>query len=357
MKKLFAPIEQRTGQGAESAVSAIARQGIDAPEIQNLLKAHESLKKSGAAVPGISGIMDDLRSGIVSPFLDKSGRGIIQPDQAVKLSERLIEIEKQTPGSLAKLGFGSTKELNDFAQMMRKLGSAGGEEQTEKILRAGIPGIAVVSASLDQLPNFKNAEKLINYLQREARSGNASAIEASNRIRAKAIEDVLVMMSQGRRSVNLDEILNTMGDRQRAYTLRTLIGDPTFDFIEKNMLPGFRIMAETERTAGRAGTTVGGAQTEELIRGGERTLAALTTGKLSKAAETIIDTLYRNQKYNSLSRLLAESAGTTGLRSKANRLRSMERMILAPSNAAERLVHDQINEALQEDQQQAGSPE
>lgn len=346
VKKLFAPDTMRTGQGAESAVRGISAQGLDAPEINNLLTAHETLRKSGAAVPALDTVFSDIRAGIVSPYVDKL-TGNFQKGAFEDLAKQLAEIEQQTPGTLSKLGFGSRKELNDFIVFLRASKDAG-PEATEKLLRTGVPGWTLVSASLDSMPNVRTANTLKNYLQREAAAGNVLAQEAQQKITSKALEDLLIMSSEtGDRVLNISKALKAMGDPKQRETLRTLIGDRNINIIDSQFGPGMKIMAETKELAGRAGTTVGGAAVEQSVGSVERFGSQVTTGRFGKAIETVVDALYRNMKYSVLAKWMAAGAGTTGLKSKAATYRTMERILTAPGTPAERAIQQSVEAAMQ----------
>jgi len=359
VKRLFASDTMRTGQGAEAAVSGIRRQGLDAPEIANLLKAHESLKASGAVVPSIKPILSNLRAGIISEFVDPQTGGILQ-DGLQGLSKRLLEIERQTPGSLTKLGFGSTGELSDFVMFLRKNKDLAGPEATEKLLRTGTPGFTVVSTALDMAPNVQTAKTMMNYLQRQALAGNAAAVDALQGVRARAIEELLLTTSGGTRQFSLASSLNELADPVRRDQIEAIIGPDLIKTIDTQLVPGMRVMAESERAAGRAGTTVGGAQIEELISGTERGAANLASGRPGAAMLAAIYTLFRNRKYNALANLMAGGAGSTGLRTKAGKLRAWDRILNAPGTTGERAINSSIREALREtieEQQQEPSPE
>jgi len=345
VKKLFAPDTMRTGQGAESAVRGISAQGLDAPEINNLLTAHETLRKSGAAVPALDTVFSDIRAGIVSPYVDKL-TGNFQKGAFEDLAKQLAEIEKQTPGTLGKLGFGSRKELNDFIVFLRASKDAG-PEATEKLLRTGVPGWTLVSASLDSMPNVRTANTLKNYLQREAAAGNVLAQEAQQKITSKALEDLLVMTTKGERRLNLEQALNTLKDPKQRETLRSLVGDRLITILDTQFQPGMKVMAETEQLAGRAGTTVGGAAVEQSVQSAEKFGSQLTTGRFGNAVQTAVDALYRNMKYSVLAKWMAAGAGTTGLKSKAATYRTMERIMTEPATAYERAIQQSIEAATQ----------
>jgi hypothetical protein len=353
VKRLFASDTMRTGQGAESAVRGISAQGLDAPEIKNLLTAHETLKKSGAVVPSLDTVFSDIRAGIVSPYVDKL-TGNFQQGAFEDLAKLLSGIESQTPGTLTKLGFGSRKELNDFIGLLRASKDAG-PEATEKLLRSGIPGWTLISASLDSMPNVRTANALKNHLQKEAASGNVMAQEAQQKITSKALEDLLVMTTKGNRRLNLEQALNTLKDPKQRETLRSLVGDRLLRILDTQFQPGLKVMSETEQLAGRAGTTVGGAAVEQSVQSAESFLSQLTTGKFGRAIQTAIDALYRNTKYKVLADWMAVGAGSTGLKSKAGTLRSMERILTAPGTASERAIQQSIKSAME--QQQEPSPE
>lgn len=345
VKRLFALDTMRTGQGAESAVRGISAQGLDAPEINNLLTAHETLRKSGAAVPALDTVFSDIRAGIVSPYVDKL-TGNFQKGAFEDLAKQLAEIERQTPGTLGKLGFGSRKELNDFIVFLRASKDAG-PEATEKLLRTGVPGWTLVSASLDSMPNVRTANTLKNYLQREAAAGNVLAQEAQQKITSKALEDLLVMTTKGERRLNLEQALNTLKDPKQRETLRSLVGDRLITILDTQFQPGMKVMAETEQLAGRAGTTVGGAAVEQSVQSAEKFGSQVTTGRFGNAVQTAVDALYRNMKYSVLAKWMAAGAGTTGLKSKAATYRTMERIMTEPATAYERAIQQSINAATQ----------
>jgi len=359
VRKLFAPDTMRTGQAAEAAVSGIRRQGLDAPEIANLLKAHESLKASGAVVPRIDPILSNIRSGIISEFVDPV-TGAIQPKSFEGLAERLLEIERQTPGSLSKLKFGSTGELSDFVMFLRKYKNLAGPEATEKLLSTGTPGFTVVSTALDMAPNVQTAKTMMNYLQRKALVGNAAAVDALQGVRARAIEELLLTTSGGTRQFSLASSLNELANPVRRDQIEAIIGPDLIKTIDTQLVPGMRVMYDTERAAGSAGTTVGGAQIEELISGTERGAANLASGRPGTALLSAVSTLFRNRKYNALANLMAGGAGSTGLRTKAGKLRAWDRILNAPGTTGERAINSSIREALREtieEQQQEPSPE
>ncbi len=359
VRSLFAPETRRTGQGTQSAVSAIGRQGLDAPEIDNLVQLHQSLRSSGAVVPSINPILSNIRAGILSEFVDQETRAI-RPDAFEALATRLAGIENQTPGSLSRLGFGNRNEIRNFVNFLRESRNLTGPQATEELLRTGTPGWTVVSASLDMAPNVRTAETMMNYLQRQAATGNAAAADALQGVRARAIEELLLTTAGGTRQFSIGRALNELADPVRRAQIEAIIGPRLINTIDTQLVPGMEVMDEAARAAGRAGTTVGGAQIEELISGAERGAANLASGRPGTALLSAVSTLFRNRKYNALANLMAGGAGSAGLRTRAGQLRAWDRILNAPGTTGERAINSSIREALREtieEQQQEPSPE
>lgn len=350
VKRLFARQTQKTGQGTEAAVSGILAQGLDAPEISNLLRLRESLQARGVPVPSTASTFADIRAGILEKYIDPATSNI-RPNAFEEMAADLAKIERQTPGSLSRLGFGSQDQLRDFIVFLRASRNARSQDATEQLLQQGVPGWTLISAALDAVPNVRTAETLKTYLQRRASAGNPEAIQIQQQIRARALEELFITQNNaaGMRGsvVGIRKALDQIDNPDRRRVLQTLLGDQLINIIETQFVPGLRLINESGVSAGRSGSTTGGQAIQQGVETVERMGTAASTGDAGGLVKTVVGSLYRNGKYWALANLFAGGAGSAGLTTRAGQLRRMERILTAPGTPAERAIQQSIEAAMQ----------
>ena len=129
-------------------------------------------------------LVDITRSGIVDRSVDAATGDI----DFTKLASDLNSIERTSPGSLAKLGFGSRDELNRFIRYTERLPEAQktGPEAILKLLQTETPaGTAVASRAISALPDVATLDTVMNALQKRATAGSKSASDALLNVRAR----------------------------------------------------------------------------------------------------------------------------------------------------------------------------
>lgn len=347
VRRLFAPETQRTGQGAAQAGQAVLRQGLDAPEIKNLIDAYSELKSRGAAVPSIAPIQDRIQAALIEGAIDPV-TGSFAKGSLPKLAETISNVERQTPGSLSRLGFGSPKEIKQFTRFLEESKDVSGPEAVSQLLSRGRIGFRVVSAALDQMPDVKSLEGLVQSIQRQASSGNKLAADALIKLRAQEIEDVLVKAKSGERVLSLEEALNTFANPAKRAKVETILGKPLVDLIDKQLLPGMQIMREAEKAAGRAGSTVGGAATEELISGFTGAIGKGLAGQFGRAAMRLMDSLLNERKYALMSQILSKGAGVSGLQSKKRFWERLNAIGSRPKSQQEAAISEMLGDTFEE---------
>jgi hypothetical protein len=327
----FKPERMETAQMAESVRGRVAKQGVETPAFQNAITLLDDLKAAGAqGVPDSKKLADITRSGIVDRSLNAE-TGELNLRQ---LANDLNNIEQQSPGGLAKLGFGTTQELKRFVRFVTGLPEAEkvGPEKIVQLLNTETPaGFAIASRAVQTLPDVATVDTVISALQRRA-PGSKAAKEALDSIRAREIEDLLLEVRGGRRGAATGAV-GILADPDNRSRVERILGPQLLSSIENTFIPGFRVMEEARQAAGQAGSTVRGAAFEKVGRKASELPIQAAAGKGAAGALSFLGSMVDAGGYALVSKVIAKGAGVSGMRSRRDFLNDIVRISQLPSAA------------------------
>jgi len=329
VSQAFKPERMETAQMAESIRGRVAKQGVETPAFQNAITLLDDLKAAGAqGVPDSKKLVDITRSGIVDRSLNAE-TGELNLRQ---LANDLNNIEQQSPGGLAKLGFGTTQELKRFVRFVTGLPEAEkvGPEKIVQLINQETPaGFAVASRAVQALPDVATVDTVISALQRRATGGSKAAKEALDSIRAREIEDLLLEVRGGRRGAATGAV-GLLADPDNRSRIERIVGPKLLSDIENTFIPGFRVMEEARQAAGQAGSTVRGAAFERVGRKVAELPVQAAGGKGAPGALSFLGSMADAAGYALVSKAIAKGAGVSGMRSRRDFLNEMARISQLP---------------------------
>lgn len=317
----FKPETQRTGQMAGTLSSEVQRQGINAPAYENLVSLIDDLGKSGAkGAPSSSEVATLVRSALVEPSVNVNTGDI----DFTKLADTLNTVERQSPGALSKLGFGSKSQLDRFVKLTNELKDKPGPEKLMALLDSKSPtGIQVASKAIGMLPNLSDVGSLVNHLEKLSVS-NPQAAAGLQSLRASEIERLLVeTTASGGRGARTD-IIGELAKPEVADRYKTILGENLFNRIKDDFIPGYKQLLEYKQAAGQAGATVRGAAEEQLVSGAGQAVAGAVTGRPGAGALGMVGDLINLGMYQTAAKVLAKAGGATGYKSRADFLKTLE---------------------------------
>ncbi len=325
----FKPERMETAQMAESIRGRVAKQGVETPAFQNAITLLDDLKAAGTqGVPDSKKLADITRSGIVDRSLNPETREL----NLRQLASDLNNIEQQSPGGLAKLGFGTTQELKRFVRFVTGLENAEkvGPEKIVQLLNTETPaGFAVASRAVQTLPDVATVDSVISALQKRAVGGSKMAKETLDSIRAREIEDLLLEVRGGRRGAATGAV-GILADPTERDRIERILGPKLLSDIEKTFIPGFRVMEEAREAAGQAGSTVRGAAFERATRKAAGLPVQIAAGMGGSGVLEMLSSLADLGTYALVSKAIAKGAGVSGMRSRRDFFNEMARIAELP---------------------------
>jgi hypothetical protein len=338
----------KPGTTASRMAGEVAEEGLEAPSYTNLIDLFEGLKKQGVAgVPDTAPIRDALREGLLNQVITRPGNQVVVNFQ--KLAELAGQVESQSPGALKQLGLGSMDDLNTLIRFKAFRDAEPGIDTIVQAINSRTPiGNAIGVRALQDLKDVADIKSVVNALERKAigtggQAGSKEAAEALVQARANAINELLIKTDELGKSPRLAALKDVL-DPNEMRRFREIVGPKTMNFIENQMIPGFRRIKLAEEAAGQAGSTVRGAAEEQAI--GSITKApviAATGGSLGplRAAGNLIYDLYSLKKYDLLSKVLSRSGGATGFRNRAAQLSRLQQLTEGqPATQVIRMLND-----------------
>ena len=308
----FTPETKATGTMGEKALQEVSRFGADAPYVANLTSLLDDLSKAGVkGVPSSRPILDQIRAGLVKEAR-LNGTG---PLDMVKLESTLLGVESQMPGSLAKLGLSNIDDIKQAAKFQREAGEAlskGKYSTLESLLPKGTPARLY---AIQALSSLKNQQKAMSYLAAEAMA-DPTAAKALQDLRSRYLNDLLIELTVDGTKPRLDAISDLLNKAEIQQEARTILGDSAVDSLLKDIIPGFKRLAEYEIAKGGAGSATKASQQMRLTESVARGVSQAATNP-QQAATTIIGNYLALGAYSTVAKILSSSIGSSGLRSRA----------------------------------------
>ena len=321
VESAFQGIRGKPEQMLERIGSDVLKSGVSSSDYRGITKLLDNLKDVGVeGIPDRSDINSLVQQYIATKSLGKNG----QIDNQ-KLLGYLNGIERTSPGSMKKLGFGDIADLEnfdvvkglvnrstnqagdvDYRNLLTKLSVMGSEDPSKlKALGLGtiqdidslnriaanmgeeastaakarefaksdtMAGYQISERILGLLDDSKDIKSVMNALQEQVVSGSTpelrkQASQALVNTRASAVEDLMFGrtpqgVSKGARSLDLENVKNTLKDKSSRERYADILGSNLISKIENDFIPALDIIAERQKMAGGAGQTTGGALVE-----------------------------------------------------------------------------------------------
>jgi len=321
VESAFRGIKGKPEQLLENLGADVLKYGVSSSNYRGIADLMENLKSVGVeGIPDRSEINSLVQQYIATQSLGKNGKLDNQ-----KLLGYLNGIERTSPGSMKKLGFGDIADLEnfdvvkglidrsknqagdvDYRGLLTKLSVMGSEDPSKlKALGLGtiqdidslnriaanmgdeastaakarefaksdtLAGYQVSERILGLLDDSKDIKSIMNVLQEQVVSGSTpelrkQAAQALINTRASAVEDLMFGrtpqgVSKGARSLDLESVKNTLKDKSSRERYTDILGSNLISKIENDFIPALDIIAERQKMAGGAGQTTGGALVE-----------------------------------------------------------------------------------------------
>jgi hypothetical protein len=341
VESAFAGVKATPEKMLERIGSSVVTSGASASDYRGITDLMDNLKAIGVeGVPDRSEINGLVQQYIATKSLGKNG----QIDNQ-KLLGYLNGIERTSPGSMKKLGFGDIADLEnfdvvktlvkqstnaagdvDYRGLLTKLSVMGSEDPSKlKALGLGtiqdidslnriasnmgeeastaakakefaksdtLAGYQVSERILGILDDSKDIRSVMNVLQDQVVSGATPELrkQAANALvntRASAVEDLLFGrtsggVSKGARSLDLQGIKDALKNKSSRERYADILGPNLLSKIENDLIPGLEIISERQRMAGGAGQTTGGTLIERGAMAGLK--GPLALGGIAGAA-------------------------------------------------------------------------
>ena len=322
VESAFRGIKAKPEQMLETLGEDVLKSGTSSSNYKGIADLMENLKSVGVeGIPGRSDINSLVQQYIATKSLGKNG----QIDNQ-KLLGYLNHIERTSPGSMKKLGFGDIADLEnfdvvkglvnrstnqagdvDYRNLLTKLSVMGSEDPSKlKALGLGtiqdidslnriaanmgeeastaakarefaksdtMAGYQISERILGLLDDSKDIKSVMNALQEQVVSGSTpelrkQASQALVNTRASAVEDLLFGrtaegVSKGARNLDFQRLKDTLKDRAARERYTDILGSNLISKIENELMPGLEIINQRMQTAGGAGQSVGGTAIEK----------------------------------------------------------------------------------------------
>jgi len=321
VESAFQGIRGKPEQMLERIGADVLKSGVSSSDYRGITKLLDNLKDVGVeGIPSRSDINSLVQQYIATKSLGTNGKLDNQ-----KLLGYLNGIERTSPGSMKKLGFGDIADLEnfdvvkglvnrstnqagdvDYRNLLTKLSVMGSEDPSKlKALGLGtiqdidslnriaanmgeeastsakarefaksdtMAGYQISERILGLLDDSKDIKSVMNALQEQVVSGSTpelrkQASQALVNTRASAVEDLMFGrtpqgISKGARSLDLESVKNTLKDKSSRERYTDILGSNLISKIENDFIPALDIIAERQKMAGGAGQTTGGALVE-----------------------------------------------------------------------------------------------
>ena len=322
VESAFRGIKGKPEQMLERIGESVVRYGTSASDYRGITDLMENLR-----AVGVEGVPDRSEiNGLVQQYIATQSRGKNGQIDNQKLLGYLNGIERTSPGSMKKLGFGDIADLEnfdvvknlvkqstnaagdvDYRGLLTKLSVMGSEDPSKlKALGLGtiqdidslnrivsnmgeeassaakakefarsdtMAGYQISERILGLLDDSKDIRSVMNVLQDQVVSGATPELrkQAANALvntRASAVEDLLFGrtsggVSKGARSLDFQSLKDTLKDRSARERYTDILGSNLISKIENELMPALEIINQRTQTAGGAGRSVGGTAIEK----------------------------------------------------------------------------------------------
>lgn len=331
----------REGENAPKLASQIAQdvmsEGAITSRYNNVVTLFRDLASDGVPnVPTTTELNTAIRQAVVSKARDPLTRAI----DFEQLAPVVKQMEVQSPGTASKLGFGSVKELEEFAQRIGQLREAIPSQQIAKITKlideGNTVGIWTGAGSINRLEQLADRRAMMNALQAATRNGTpkarAAAADAIRSAQMSFMDETFDLSGQGR--INPEQALQRWYASVQNGTAETILGKNAVGIVNDTIVPGLKTIGEAFVESKSVGGWSRGMQVTAAANVGKRTAERLLEGQPVKAATGLSAGSLMELGYDQLAKVIVRGAGVSGLRSKAATMRVISKLASMPKAAA-----------------------
>ena len=336
------------GERAEGMVDQIANEiaskGIDTQRYKNIVKLFEDLRADPNGVPGVpdaKSLNESIRQALIGNAITDKVSGKVDFE---KLAQTLSQAESQQSGTIARLGFGSIRELKEYAQKMPQyLGAASKQDVStlEKLIKSDNTfAINQAKYLLQNLSDAPSISGMMETLIDRATSGNKAAADAVRSIRSKYLQEMFAVPSIDPKApdiVRWDEAIKNFKDSLANTTkvgARQILGPDIIKTIQTEYLPALEIMAKAQREVRNVGMVGRGQSLTTAAQATGQAVSQTAAGNIGTALGYLGGKLSAEVMYPLVSKILTRNAGISGMRSQAARMRVFEKLLKMPRPAA-----------------------
>ena len=326
----------REGEKMPTIAAQIAQdvmsEGAATSKYNNVVTLFKDMARDGVPnVPTTTELNTAMRQAIVARARDSFTRGI----DFEKLVPIVKEMEAQSPGTAAKLGFGSTKELEEFAKrvgQLREVPSKQIAQITSLIDEGNKAGMWAGASAINRLEQVADRKAIMDALRGRSANGSKPATEAIRSAQMSFMDETFDLSAQGR--INPEEALQRWYAAVKDGTAETMLGEPAVKVVNDTIVPGLKAIGEAFVESKGVGGWSKGMQVTAAANVGRRTAEQMMQGNVIKGAIGMAAGSALEIGYDLLAKVIVRGAGVSGLRSNQATLRVIEKLASMPKAAA-----------------------
>lgn len=327
----------REGENAPKLAAQIAQdvmsEGAMASKYNNVVSLFKDMASDGVLnVPTTTELNTAMRQAVVAKARDPLTRAI----DFEQLAPVVKQMEVQSPGTASKLGFGSVKELEEFAQRVGQLREAIPSQQIAKITKliddGNKAGMWVGAGAVNRIQQVADRRAIMDALRARAVAGSKPASEAIRSAQMSFMDETFDLSGQGR--INPEEALQRWYASVKDGTAETILGKNAVGIVNDTIVPGLKTIGEAFVESKSVGGWSRGMQVTAAANVGKRTAERLLEGQPVKAATGLSAGSLMELGYDQLAKVIVRGAGVSGLRSKAATMRVISKLASMPKAAA-----------------------
>jgi hypothetical protein len=257
------------------ATQSLGKNGqIDNQKLLGYLNGIERTSPGSMKKLGFGDIADLENFDVVKNLVKQSTNAAGDVDYRGLLT-KLSVMGSEDPSKLKALGLGTTQDIDSLNRIVSNMGEeASSAAKAKEFARSDtMAGYQISERILGLLDDSKDIRSVMNVLQDQVVSGATPELrkQAANALvntRASAVEDLLFGrtsggVSKGARSLDFQSLKDTLNDRSARERYTDILGSNLISKIENELMPALEIINQRTQTAGGAGRSVGGTAIEK----------------------------------------------------------------------------------------------
>lgn len=327
----------REGENAPKLAAQIAQdvmsEGAITSRYNNVVTLFRDLASDGVPnVPTTTELNTAIRQAVVAKARDPLTRAI----DFEQLAPVIKQMEVQDPGTASKLGFGSVKDLEEFAQRVGQLREAIPSQQIAKITKliddGNKAGMWVGAEAVNRIQQMADKRAIMDALRARAVDGSKPASDAIRSAQMSFMNETFDLSGQGR--ITPEKALQRWYESVQDGTAETILGKNAVGIVNDTIVPGLKTIGEAFVESKSVGGWSRGMQVTAAANVGKRTAERLLEGQPVKAATGLSAGSLMELGYDQLAKVIVRGAGVSGLRSKAATMRVISKLASMPKAAA-----------------------